>query len=362
MLKYVSAFFILFLTFPAFSSTRYIHVNANVVMRTAPFYQSNQAITTLRPSTELVYEVLEELPRALKIRTPDGQEGYIARGARDHFTTPAEAPVQTVSPIDPSETGTAPAPEVQTSTVTVPTPRPDDAPAVVTETTTVDVPEGTQLYCKHETRDIYYYERECERRGLTANYCRDNRFGYHVCGTDPSRFTNLTTEDQVNGTSVDTGNRRSGERGSCAPNIYVGWPLVDPVLGNRLFGRQRHPILGYVRMHNGWDFPGSRNNHEIRASAPGTVSCHWSAGYGYYVKVNHGQGLSTRYAHLRSRLKCGQTVNRGDQIGVMGSTGLSTGTHLHYEVRCNNTPVDPQNYVGIPVDGDSGEGTVATTN
>ncbi len=94
------------------------------------------------------------------------------------------------------------------------------------------------------------------------------------------------------------------------------------------------------------DFPG-RHGQPIVAAARGKVSyVGQRQGYGNVVEVDHGNGLMTRYAHLsRFAAKVGQAVARGDTIGGMGSTGRSTGTHLHFEVRQNDRPINPRRFL-----------------
>ncbi|MCL4167931.1 UNVERIFIED_CONTAM: hypothetical protein GTU68_031899 [Idotea baltica] len=99
-------------------------------------------------------------------------------------------------------------------------------------------------------------------------------------------------------------------------------------------------------MHAGVDFAGARGT-PIYATADGVVThAGWQSGYGKLVKIKHAFGIETRYAHNSTiRVKVGQRVSRGDRIGDMGATGRVTGTHLHYEVRLNGTPVNPMTYI-----------------
>ena len=120
----------------------------------------------------------------------------------------------------------------------------------------------------------------------------------------------------------------------------VDGPVTSP------FGYRIHPILGYRRMHTGVDF-GVPYGAPIRAADSGTViSATWMGGYGNVTIINHGGGLSTLYAH-QSRFAAGSgaSVGRGQVIGYVGSTGLSTGPHLHFEVRRNGIPVNPLSYI-----------------
>ncbi|HEY6815728.1 MAG TPA: M23 family metallopeptidase, partial [Croceibacterium sp.] len=120
--------------------------------------------------------------------------------------------------------------------------------------------------------------------------------------------------------------------------------LLAPVPGRMTsgYGSRRHPILGYRRMHAGIDFKASYGS-PIYAVTDGTVSfAGRHGGHGNYVKLSHGSGLGTGYAHMsRIAVSSGERVRRGQVIGYVGSTGLSTGPHLHYEMYRNGATVNP---------------------
>lgn len=122
------------------------------------------------------------------------------------------------------------------------------------------------------------------------------------------------------------------------------WPTSGGVGSG--FGARLHPVLGYYRQHDGLDIGGA-SGQDIWASAPGTVIfAGWRGGYGNAVIIQHDNGISTLYAHMSSiGTSVGATVGAGTRIGAVGSTGLSTGPHLHFEVRVNGTPVDPRGYL-----------------
>ncbi|MBC2776872.1 M23 family metallopeptidase [Parasphingopyxis marina] len=109
------------------------------------------------------------------------------------------------------------------------------------------------------------------------------------------------------------------------------------------FGLRRDPFTRGRAMHTGIDFRGTRGQG-ILATGPGRVIfAGWKGGYGRAIEVDHGAGVVTRYAHLSGiDVTVGQEVDRGDRIGRMGSTGRSTSTHLHYEVRINGRAVNPR--------------------
>jgi murein DD-endopeptidase MepM/ murein hydrolase activator NlpD len=131
--------------------------------------------------------------------------------------------------------------------------------------------------------------------------------------------------------------------GRSADKLLIRRPLRDGLLRSS-FGIKRHPILGYTRMHTGidWDAP---LGTPIFAAGAGTVeTAGWSDAYGKTVRVRHNGGYETNYAHLftiASGLAPGVAVERGQAIGSVGSTGISTGPHLHYEVLVNGRFVDP---------------------
>ena len=127
--------------------------------------------------------------------------------------------------------------------------------------------------------------------------------------------------------------------------------LRTPLDGARVtsrFGMRSHPVLGFNRMHQGMDF-GAPTGTPIYAAADGVVvSAKREGGYGLMVRIRHAGGVETRYAHM-SRfgrgIANGRRVRQGDVIGAVGSTGLSTGPHLHYEVIANGRPVNPARHV-----------------
>ncbi len=125
-------------------------------------------------------------------------------------------------------------------------------------------------------------------------------------------------------------------------------PSIKPVRGwyTSKFGYRISPFTGRPVMHNGLDIAANPGT-QIYAPADGVVSfAGYDPGYGNLVSVDHGYGVVTRYGHTSQIfVEVGQRVKRRDVLAAVGSTGRSTGPHLHYEVRVNNVPVDPQNYV-----------------
>ncbi len=125
-------------------------------------------------------------------------------------------------------------------------------------------------------------------------------------------------------------------------------PAIKPVPGGRLtdrFGRRRHPIFKRIMPHHGVDFSAKRGT-PILAAADGYVTFTGkNGGYGLFVVINHKYGFETKYGHLQKiYVRRGQFVKRGDKIGEVGNTGLSTAPHLHYEVHYKGNAVNPENY------------------
>jgi murein DD-endopeptidase MepM/ murein hydrolase activator NlpD len=128
--------------------------------------------------------------------------------------------------------------------------------------------------------------------------------------------------------------------------VPIRKPLSGEMENTSGFGVRTDPFLRAPAMHTGLDFradPGA----PARATAAGTVTvAGWNGGYGKMVEVDHGNGFATRYAHLSAiDVEVGQTVRSGQIVGKVGSTGRSTGPHLHYETRVEGDPVDPQKFL-----------------
>lgn len=134
-------------------------------------------------------------------------------------------------------------------------------------------------------------------------------------------------------------------RANSSPNL---WPVEGPVTGS--FGERIDPFNGEGAFHSGVDIS-SNYGHAIIAPADGVVTfADFMGGYGKAIMVDHGHGISTRYGHLSGfAVAPGQHIHRGDTLGYVGLSGRSTGPHLHYEVRINDTPVNPYKYLRMTV-------------
>jgi murein DD-endopeptidase MepM/ murein hydrolase activator NlpD len=146
-------------------------------------------------------------------------------------------------------------------------------------------------------------------------------------------------------------------------NIFSSWKKMDNVVQSAVyipsgrpvdklvsltssFGVRSDPFNGRARMHKGIDIPGAIGT-PIYATADGIVSrAGWSNGYGNLVEIAHGNGMETRYGHMSKLIVAPNShVRRGQIIGLMGSTGRSTGSHLHYEVRVDGAAINPLPFV-----------------
>lgn len=126
-------------------------------------------------------------------------------------------------------------------------------------------------------------------------------------------------------------------------------PLSRPIVGARMssgFGTRLDPFNGRLARHTGLDFAGPTGTSVLAAVNGVVKDTGWQTGYGKAIDIEHGYGFSTKYGHLSAILvKPGQRVKKGDVIGRLGSTGRSTGPHLHYEVRYHNVPLNPKNFL-----------------
>ena len=124
------------------------------------------------------------------------------------------------------------------------------------------------------------------------------------------------------------------------------WPLPGRYNLSSLFGSRKHPITGKANNHTGIDIPASSGTSILAAKSGVVTTSTYNNSYGNYVVVSHSDGTSTLYAHMvRRNCSKGDTVSQGQVIGYVGTTGSSTGNHLHFEVRVNGSRVDPINYL-----------------
>ena len=136
-------------------------------------------------------------------------------------------------------------------------------------------------------------------------------------------------------------------RAGTSPNL---WPVMGPITGS--YGERIDPFNGEGAFHAGVDIS-CHYGQPVLAPADGTVTyADYYNGYGRMLEIDHGNGVTTRYGHLSGfAVADGQTVRRGQVIAYVGLSGRSTGPHLHYEVRINDTPVNPHKYLRATADG-----------
>jgi murein DD-endopeptidase MepM/ murein hydrolase activator NlpD len=140
-----------------------------------------------------------------------------------------------------------------------------------------------------------------------------------------------------------------GRPGGAPKKVDVSIPSINPVEVMRFssqYGYRTDPFQGRRKNHKGLDIPGPIGT-PIYATADGIVGrAQWVSGYGKYVEIEHGNAIQTRYGHLSAmNVVSGQRIKQGDILGFMGSTGRSTGSHLHYEVRIAGEPVNPNSFL-----------------
>ena len=163
-----------------------------------------------------------------------------------------------------------------------------------------------------------------------------------------SEFDNLFADWEA----IDSGKKRTNGRGELVAGYRgnaVAVPSLMPLEGATMtsaYGMRNHPILQRRRNHNGVDLAAPRGT-PVYATADGLVGmAQYYSSYGNYVQIEHGGEMQTRYAHLSSYVVAdGERVRKGQLIGYVGSTGRSTGPHLHYEVRVAGEAVDPRPYM-----------------
>ncbi len=139
------------------------------------------------------------------------------------------------------------------------------------------------------------------------------------------------------------------DRLSTLNRIIETLPLASPIDNaetHSLFGRRLDPFTGRIAYHTGLDLSGPVGSKVAASNDGRVVSAGYNGAYGNMIDVDHGFGIVTRYGHLSQiKVKKGQEVHKGQIIGIQGSTGRSTGAHLHYEVRYNDRPLNPANFL-----------------
>ncbi|MFH1341331.1 MAG: M23 family metallopeptidase [Pseudomonadota bacterium] len=175
-----------------------------------------------------------------------------------------------------------------------------------------------------------------EDEGATITEKTEVLFASLTVGGETKKYYRFQTPDDAVVDFYD-------ETGKSAKKFLVRKPLNNAIMRSG-FGGRRHPILGYVKMHTGVDWAAPYGT-PIFASGNGVVErVGWEGGYGKYVRLKHNNGYETAYGHMSAYAKGmepGKRVRQGQVIGFVGSTGMSTGAHVHYEILVNNRFVDP---------------------
>ncbi len=224
----------------------------------------------------------------------------------------------------------------------------------------LSIPEAAEL-ARIEARQLAYVERLTR---FADDRSKRAELAIAKLGLNPKALVRYSNTDAMGGPLEILATSSSGEvdprferlglslaRMSALENTLDGIPQFTPTnpAATKVssgFGYRRDPFTRRGAMHNGLDFKGP-TGADIYAAAKGRVSfVGRKSGYGKVVEVSHGNGLMTRYAHMSKTIATqGQEVAAGDIIGLIGSTGRSTGPHLHFEVRLNNRPINPRPFL-----------------
>lgn len=176
-----------------------------------------------------------------------------------------------------------------------------------------------------------------QRNSNTPDYTRPETFGLALNSGGP-----IDTDD-ADSDQVELNELLRSIQAKTDPSFL---PTIWAHLGkiNNEFGFRRNPFGGRTyEFHAGMDIDGERGETVIAPGNGTVIEAGWKGGYGNMIEIDHGNGLTTRYGHLsKIAVEIGQSVTRGQEIGLIGSTGRSTGPHLHYELRVNEHPINPR--------------------
>lgn len=192
------------------------------------------------------------------------------------------------------------------------------------------------------------YTEQLQQQSATMTRLRENRGALSAAikqlDSDSDKVTELILQRVAAADAAESKIAREEALRAARNSGKMLMPSRGPITSQ--FGSRFHPVLGYSRFHAGTDF-GAEQGSPIQAAETGVVIfAGWYGGYGNAVIVEHGDGLTTLYGHAsRLNVREGQTVKKGDVIAAVGTTGLSTGPHLHFEVRRNGEPVDPMAFL-----------------
>lgn len=164
-----------------------------------------------------------------------------------------------------------------------------------------------------------------------------------VAGSDYALNSGGPANDQIISGDPEIDSEIAAIRSNTDPAFLpTAWAHLGKI--NNEFGFRRNPFGGRAyEFHPGMDIDGERGDAVIAPASGTVISAGYKGGYGNMVEIDHGNGLTTRYGHMsKIDVEAGQTITRGTTIGEVGSTGRSTGPHLHFEVRLNDKPINPR--------------------
>lgn len=184
-----------------------------------------------------------------------------------------------------------------------------------------------------------------EKKRVIAAHKREQQDYLDAAVSERDTAERAYNELQENSRQIERMIRQSSRGGGAATGSgAMLWPASGPITSP--FGWRTHPIFGTARFHSGIDIGADYGDTVVAADSGVVIFADWMGGYGKAVIVDHGNGISSLYAHNSELLVSeGQTVAKGQAISRVGSTGYSTGPHLHFEVRQGGSPVDPTGYL-----------------
>jgi murein DD-endopeptidase MepM/ murein hydrolase activator NlpD len=298
-------------------------------------------------------KVVELIERQEQLTSRDGQLGSVmnkAKAALGSIPVPNEKPGdKSASLIDPAATGSVAAslfsPNVGQQASESAADRADRLFVAINRSLRdIDSQQMKQVRHLAETArgNASKIEKALSVAGYTASASSDNAEGGPFIAADSAEAMSSFNAEVEN---LDLALDQLGR----AKKAVAKYPLANPSPGSDItstFGTRRDPLLGTAAFHSGMDFRGAIGA-PIKAAASGKViSAGRNGGYGNMVEIEHGNGLTTRYAHMsRIYVSEGDEVTSGMEVGAVGSTGRSTGPHLHYEVRKDGAAVDPATFI-----------------
>jgi murein DD-endopeptidase MepM/ murein hydrolase activator NlpD len=189
-------------------------------------------------------------------------------------------------------------------------------------------------------KKAFQLNKEKSEQERTAERLRTQRAFYEQAERQLANESLALEQQIIAMVKASKGGGKDVQQGSGSMQLPLRAPVTSP------FGWRRHPIFGLRKFHTGVDLAGPNRSAIVAADSGNVLYSGWYGGYGKVVIVSHGKGMATLYAHLsKAAVSPGQDVKKGQVIGYEGSTGFSTGPHLHFEVRVDGKPNNPMSYV-----------------